>query len=271
MARPSRTTARRDHTPHPSTQEQSTREAQPPLPSVSVVIPVLNEERMLERCLRALSRQTVPPEEIIVVDNGSTDASVAIAERAPLVRVVHEPRTGITYARRAGYDAARSEVIARIDADTLVHPGWVATVKRRLRETGADGLGGGAGIAELSLRTHFWFTWWYRGFRFWHERSIGVSPILYGFNCAIRREAWLRARPLVECDDARVSDDLDVSIALLRTGHTLLYAPELRAKAHLFRSLSVRKLRRYYATDALTLARHGVGNRHRWHEGASSR
>ncbi|WP_125099237.1 glycosyltransferase family 2 protein [Leucobacter chromiireducens] len=100
MARPSRTTARRDHTPHASAQKPSTRAAQAPLPSVSVVIPVLDEERMPERCLRALSRQTVSPEEIIVVENGSTDASAAVAERAPLVRVVHEPRTGITYARR---------------------------------------------------------------------------------------------------------------------------------------------------------------------------
>lgn len=233
-------------------------------PTISVVIPAFNEERLIQRCLRALVEQHDPPDEILVVDNGSTDATVQLAQQFPEVRVLHETRQGVTYARRTGFDAARGDIIARIDADTIVHPTWCARIRADFTAADLDGQGGGAAIAELSPRNCFWGAWWYRCFRFWHERSIGVHPMLYGFNTAIRREAWLAARHLVAADDARVSDDVDVTIALLRTGHRLRFAPKMRVKARLFRSLDRKKLARYYVTDTLTLARHRYGNPKRW-------
>jgi hypothetical protein len=88
--------------------------------------------------------------------------------------------------------------------------------------------------------------------------------MLYGFNSAFRRSAWKSARHLVETDDQEVSEDVDVTIALLRTGHRLRHAPTLMVKARLFRSIDREKLARYYRTDSLTLTRHGYGNPRRW-------
>lgn len=238
-------------------------------PTVSVVIPARNEAHVIERCLGALLTGCVDPaDEIIVVDNGSDDGTAEIAARHPRTRVIREPRPGVTYARTAGFDGAGGDVIARIDADSIVCPEWAD----RIRETFAsdaslDGIAGGAGIAELSPAGRFWFGWWYRGFRLWHERSIGVRPMMYGFNSAFRRDAWRAARDLVAMDDERVSEDVDLTIALLRSGHHLKFVPGLRVKAHLFRSIDRDKLSRYYRTDSLTLARHRFGNRRRWAEG----
>lgn len=234
------------------------------MPTVSVVIPAYNEERIIGRCLRALLAQTDQPDEIIVVDNASTDQTADIAARFPGVRVVTELRQGITFARQAGFDAAMGDVIARIDADSIVRPDWIAGIRADFADSRIDGQGGGAAIAELSPRGCFWFSWWYRGFRRWHERSTGVAPVLYGFNSALRRDAWLRARKLVAMGDAQVSEDLDVTIALLKSGHRLRYAPGMVVKARLFRSIDRKKLARYYATDGLTLARHRFGNPKRW-------
>lgn len=234
------------------------------LPTVTVVIPARNEERILERCLLALQRQPDPAEEIIVVDNGSGDGTAAIAERFSRVRVISEPRPGITYARTTGFDAARGEVIARIDADSLVRPDWVRRLRDAFASPGVDAVGGGAAIAELSPGEATWFTWWYRAFRLWHQRSIGVHPMLYGFNSALRRDAWRAARPLVAMGDECVSEDVDVTIALLRTGHRLRFDPRLVVRARLFRSLDGDKLARYYRTDGMTLARHRFGRSARW-------
>lgn len=235
-------------------------------PTISVVIPAYNEAHVLGRCLRALLSQSDPADEIIVVDNASTDDTAAVASRFEGVRVVSEPRAGVTYARSAGFDAACGDVIARIDADSLVEADWIHRLRAAFDCADLDAIGGGAGIAELSPANLCWFGWWYRGFRFWHERSIGVRPMLYGFNSAMRREAWERARTLVATDDELVSDDVDVTIALLRTGHRLRFDPRIRVRAKLFRSIEREKLSRYYRTDGTTLARHRFGRRTRWIE-----
>lgn len=102
---------------------------------VSVVIPVKDDAEYLRRCLAALAAQTRAPREVVVVDNGSTDASRRVARRYG-ARLVRERRPGIPAAASRGYDAARGRVIARLDADSVPPRDWVARrrrVWRRLR------------------------------------------------------------------------------------------------------------------------------------------
>lgn len=93
--------------------------------SCSVVVPVKDDAAELRGLLDVLARQTVPPLEIIVVDNASTDESAQVATEAGC-RVVSEPRPGIAAAAAAGYDAARGDLILRCDADSRPGPTWVA-------------------------------------------------------------------------------------------------------------------------------------------------
>ena len=82
---------------------------------VTIVIPVHNEADMIGPCLDAVLGQRVAADEVIVVDNNSTDAT---AERLSAyegrIRVVHEARQGVQFARTAGFDAASGDVIGRI-------------------------------------------------------------------------------------------------------------------------------------------------------------
>ncbi|MEU5468244.1 glycosyltransferase family 2 protein [Streptomyces xinghaiensis] len=103
----------------------------------SVVIPVRNDAPYLERCLRALRGQTRPPDEIVVVDNGSTDALPAVLARHPEVRCVAEPVRGVAAAAATGYDAARGDVILRCDSDSVPGPEWVERHVRVLIAAGA--------------------------------------------------------------------------------------------------------------------------------------
>src|SRR5438309_1400799 len=96
---------------------------------VSIVIPVYNEGPALGACLDAIARQTSRPFEVIVVDNNSSDDTVPIARHYGFVRLIHEKRQGVVHARTAGFNAARGDIIARIDGDTILPENWVASCK----------------------------------------------------------------------------------------------------------------------------------------------
>lgn len=92
------------------------------LPSVSVVIPTLNAAKYLDECLGALRDQDYPPEliEILVVDAGSTDQTLAIAERHGVERVLGNPlRTGEA-GKAVGLRAASHDLLCMVDSDNVV-------------------------------------------------------------------------------------------------------------------------------------------------------
>lgn len=93
---------------------------------VSVVIPAYNEEKLIERCLKSLVKQTMPRNEyeIIVVDNKSNDNTVNIAKKYA-DKVLIEKKKGVLYARQAGMKIARSDIVLRTDADGFVPKNWV--------------------------------------------------------------------------------------------------------------------------------------------------
>ena len=98
---------------------------------LSFVIPAYNEEGYLPGCLESILSQTSGLEgivEIIVVNNASTDSTREVALRYPGVRVVDEPRKGLTYARQAGFLASTGSLIANVDSDCRLTPGWIAQV-----------------------------------------------------------------------------------------------------------------------------------------------
>lgn len=108
-----------------------------PRPSISFIVPARNEERVIGACLELLHAQALAePSEIVVVDNGSTDAT-AIRAAAHGGRVIHEPRPGLANAREAGANAARGEFLIFIDADSRVPEGWAREIVDRFAEDAA--------------------------------------------------------------------------------------------------------------------------------------
>ncbi len=103
--------------------------------NLSVVIPAYNEEKYIGGTLEeliALAGNDIY--EIIVVDNASTDKTAAIAKKYKKVRVIKESRKGLTRARQAGLMAATGDLIAYIDADTHIKPGWFHKVIREFEK-----------------------------------------------------------------------------------------------------------------------------------------
>lgn len=124
-------------------------------PPITVVIPAYNEESCLADTLAAVraaclrvSKAGLPPPEVIVVDNASTDATAEVARRAGAT-VVHAPVPGIAAARNVGARAASSARLFFLDADTLIPPHALVEILAALDEPGCMG---GAPATEYRYR-----------------------------------------------------------------------------------------------------------------------
>ena len=115
----------------------------PATPPVSVVVASFNGARTLPACLESLRRLNYPNYEVLLVDDGSTDQTPALAARFPGVRWLrHERNLGLSTARNTGIAAARGEVIAFTDADCRADEDWLYYTVAELLESGAAGVGG---------------------------------------------------------------------------------------------------------------------------------
>ena len=103
---------------------------------VSVVIPAYNAAGVLSQCVSSVLAQEGVEVEVVIVDDGSADDTLAVAtglaEADPRVRVVSKPNGGVSSARNAGLDAATGEVVVFVDADDALVPGALASVCSRI-------------------------------------------------------------------------------------------------------------------------------------------
>lgn len=103
-------------------------------PSISVIVPVYNDAAYLAEALDSVLAQTVSATEILVVDDGSTDTSAAVACRyAPRVRYLAQAHAGAGAARNHGVRVAQSELLAFLDADDVWHPEKLALQTQAMR------------------------------------------------------------------------------------------------------------------------------------------
>ena len=111
-------------------------------PEISVIVPVYNVEKYLQRCVDSLLRQTFHNCEILLVDDGATDSSGAMcdgyAARDSRVRVIHKPNGGLSDARNAGLEVAQGKYVCFIDSDDYVEPDMLEVLYRLVTEHDAD-------------------------------------------------------------------------------------------------------------------------------------
>lgn len=207
---------------------------------VSVVIPVYNEEKYIEKCLQSLTNQEEKPDEIIVVDNNSTDKTAEIAKKYG-ARVVSEKIQGMIPARNKGFNEAQYEIIARTDADTYVPKNWVKRIKEDFREDKK--------LVGLSGPTHFYdfpthkllqySQWQTKAVYTFIKWQIKHDP-LHGPNMAIRKSAWEKVKDEICLDDKYVHEDIDLAIHLVKLGN-------LKIDSKLIVNTSFRRWKKLYS------------------------
>jgi glycosyltransferase involved in cell wall biosynthesis len=181
---------------------------------VSVVLPVRDDAPALGRCLEALRTLTDLPDEVLVVDNGSSDDTAEVA-RAAGARVVHEPVEGISSAAAAGYDAATGDVLVRFDSDAIPPVDWIARIRAAFTEDPElAGLTGPGVFTDLPWPLRVLAGLGYHGAYFGLVGSMLGRVPLYGSDLAIRRTAWLAVRDRFHRRDPMVHDDLCLTVHL---------------------------------------------------------
>lgn len=227
---------------------------------VSVVIPTYNEELRIADCLRALRTQTVKPFEIIVIDNNSSDQTVSIVEQFPEVRIVHETQQGLSHARNTGLNAARGEILARIDADTYVDAHWIEAVQSWFMlhpdHQAVTGIAWSrVGITSKTIG-HLWSFAYYL-----QSRGVFGIQLLWGANMALRADAWRKARTHCILNDKMVHEDQDLSLALASVGIRAHIHSRMSASIDFGDTQYIEKTWEYTLRKYSTLRMHNRSNR----------
>lgn len=196
--------------------------------TLTIVIPAYNEERYLRDCLQSIKTQIEKADEVIVVDNNSTDKTAAIAKSFAFVKLIKEPKQGVVYARTTGFNKAVGDIIARIDADTRLPKNWVSQVKSHFGDESVAAITGPAGGYDLPGPSINWLPH--------HALCLILSnfpsnhPFLFGFNMALRRQAWRKVRSRLHTQ-AGLHEDLDLAIHLDEIGLKTSYTHQLLVQA----------------------------------------
>lgn len=158
------------------------------IPEASVVIPTFNRRAVLERCLTALTRQTHSNFEVIVVDDGSTDDTIAMLKRLRAAHqglrlrwIVNETNRGANASRNRGTEAARGGIVAFLDSDCVAEPDWL---ERLLKGFSHERVAAVTGLV-LDLPPTNVYELAFKGTNRVH--GCGAANRLVGGNMAVRR------------------------------------------------------------------------------------
>jgi glycosyltransferase involved in cell wall biosynthesis len=162
--------------------------------NISVIVCAHNEARYLPACLHSLLAQSRRPDEILVINNASTDETSAVAQQIPFIHVVDEPRKGLVVAREAGRRHSSGDVLVYVDADCRAPLMWLSRIEARF-------LGDPALVALSGPYRYYDWDWWGRlllraydltlapGTQVLVKHVLRIGTILYGGNFAVRRRA----------------------------------------------------------------------------------
>ncbi len=180
---------------------------------ISVVVPTYNEEKNVERCLKALTSQTLPRSsyEIIVVDGASKDRTTEIAAKYA-DKVIQQVSKGVGGARNDGAEAASGDIVATTDADCLPDADWLETIMNDFSDEDTVAVTGYLDpmipkeMHRLQAHTYMYAFRVANGLR-WAGSKVGYYH-LCGANTAFRRDAFLQVKGY---QDLAYSDDVEIA------------------------------------------------------------
>jgi glycosyltransferase involved in cell wall biosynthesis len=211
---------------------------------ISFVIPVLNGEKYIGRCLDHIIREMDYNDEIIVVDNGSTDGTLKIVYRYEKVKVLKYPTLTIAALRNRGADIAKADILAFIDSDCLLCHGWRTAVESVMSDETVKATGS---HYDVTLSPTWIEKAWLPPRRL---TEIKANYIVSG-NFVIRKEVF---KAVSGFNEKLITDeDFEIGARLNKLGFCMIDAPQIRV-IHLGNAKTLKefvKKEKWHATSIL--------------------
>lgn len=207
------------------------------LPTISVVIPMRNEEDHIAACLQSVVDQDYPAEllEVLIVDGVSSDGSRDIVSRFqqnyPYIRRLTNERKATTYALNLGITESNGEIVVRVDAHCTLAPNYIRACVDALQQSGADNVGGlmrprGRTPLEKVIALAMSSRFGVGGGKFhYFDRELFVDTVYLG---AYRREVFDRIGFYDE--EAHYSEDDELNYRLIKSGGRILLSPKIHSE-----------------------------------------
>ncbi|MBZ9577955.1 glycosyltransferase family 2 protein [Patescibacteria group bacterium] len=193
---------------------------------LSLYIPCFNAEAYVEEALKGVFKQGLAPDEVIVIDDASTDRTVDIVSRYPVRLIRHTNNAGLASSRNTAIKNTNAEFIAALDADCIPKPDWLESLMKRFDSPKIAGVGGrlleahSSSVFDLWRRVHMK--------QYWIDEQT-APPFLFGSNAVFRRQALVKAG-LYNEHLRNNYEDVDICKQLKQEEYTLIYEP--KAIAH---------------------------------------
>lgn len=234
--------------------------------TVSIVIPAYNEAGSIGKCLDSCVSQKELADEIIVVDNNSTDDTAKIVrdyqKKYPQanIRLTNEKKQGLNPTRDKGFAVAKGEILARIDSDSAILPDWVKQVRKTFAKKTVAAVSGPVAYHDMPGRR--------AGLKaderiraLVHRMAEGRDHrYLFGSNMALRASAWVVIKDDVDPDPTgKYHEDIDIALCLHKAGFKIVYNPKMIGSMSARRlEDSPRKFYDYVMRFERTFQRHGI-------------
>jgi cellulose synthase/poly-beta-1,6-N-acetylglucosamine synthase-like glycosyltransferase/peptidoglycan/xylan/chitin deacetylase (PgdA/CDA1 family) len=205
----------------------------PPGLTVSVVVPGYNEEAVIARTVQSLLEQEPPVLEVVCVDDGSKDRTLAVLHEHfdgnPRVRIFGKPNGGKASALNLGFAEARGEVVVALDSDTIFKPDTVAQLTAPFADPRVGAVAGNAKVGNRVNRLTRWQALEYVTAQNLERRAwdlAGAVPVVPGAVGAWRRRAVLDEGGFHE---DTLAEDTDLTLRLIARGYRVVYAEDALA------------------------------------------
>jgi glycosyltransferase involved in cell wall biosynthesis len=189
---------------------------------VTLYVPCYNVETYISTCLEGVLKQTHPPDEILVIDDGSRDRTVQIASQYPVKILRHQQNSGLAAARNTAFRNARHELVAALDADCIAEPSWL---ERLVNHFSDEKLAGVNGRLEEAVQTSLADRWRKLHMaQHWGDAPVRNPRFLFGADTVYRKAAVLAAGGY----DERLrtnGEDSSMSTRVAALGYHTFYDP----------------------------------------------